>query len=81
LQLTPWRSAHEQQQDRPIGQISLEQDRKLKTDRLMKNIASGRVSIGFAATLLVLILNAIVAYQSISTIAEKILKWDSGNTS
>jgi PAS domain S-box-containing protein len=36
----------------------------------MKNIASGRVSIGFAATLLVLILNAIVAYQSISTIAE-----------
>lgn len=34
----------------------------------MKNITSGKVSIGFAATLLVLIVNAVVAYQSISII-------------
>ncbi len=38
-------------------------------DRLMKNIASGKVSIGFVSTLLVLVVNAVVAYQSISTIA------------
>jgi PAS domain S-box-containing protein len=38
-------------------------------DRLMKNIASAKVSIGFVSTLIVLILNAAVAYQSISTIA------------
>jgi PAS domain S-box-containing protein len=36
----------------------------------MKNIASPRVSIGFIATLLVLTVNGIVAYQSISKIAE-----------
>ena len=36
----------------------------------MKNFASPNVSIGFAATLLVLILNAGVAYQSISKISE-----------
>jgi PAS domain S-box-containing protein len=36
----------------------------------MKNITSPRVSIGFIATLLVLILNGVVAYQSISKIAE-----------
>jgi PAS domain S-box-containing protein len=36
----------------------------------MKNIVSGKVSIGFAATLLVLGINAVVAYQSISTITE-----------
>ena len=38
-------------------------------DRLMKNIASAKVSIGFVSTLLVLLVNAAVAYQSISTIA------------
>ena len=38
-------------------------------DRLMKNIASAKVSIGFISTLVVLILNAAVAYQSISTIS------------
>jgi PAS domain S-box-containing protein len=36
----------------------------------MKNIASAKVSIGFAATLLVLVVNAIIAYQSISRISE-----------
>ena len=36
----------------------------------MKNLTSPHVSIGFVTTLLVLILNAGVAYQSISTIAE-----------
>jgi PAS domain S-box-containing protein len=36
----------------------------------MKSIASPKVSIGFAAVLLVVIINAVVAYQSISTIAE-----------
>lgn len=36
----------------------------------MKNIASGKVSIGFAATLFVLVINAVLAYQSITTIAE-----------
>jgi PAS domain S-box-containing protein len=36
----------------------------------MKNIAVGKVSIGFVITLFVLIANAVVAYQSISTIAE-----------
>jgi PAS domain S-box-containing protein len=36
----------------------------------MKNIASPRVSIGFIATLAVLILNGVVAYQSINKIAE-----------
>jgi PAS domain S-box-containing protein len=39
-------------------------------DRLMKNIASGKVAIGFVSTLLVLVVNAVVAYQSISTISE-----------
>jgi PAS domain S-box-containing protein len=36
----------------------------------MKSIASPKISIGFAAVLVVVIINAIVAYQSISTIAE-----------
>jgi PAS domain S-box-containing protein len=36
----------------------------------MKNIASPKVSIGFIATLIVLVANAVVAYQSISTISE-----------
>ncbi|WP_310490238.1 GAF domain-containing protein [Chamaesiphon sp. VAR_69_metabat_338] len=36
----------------------------------MKNIASPKVSIGFIATLIVLVANAVVAYQSISTIAD-----------
>jgi PAS domain S-box-containing protein len=36
----------------------------------MKSIASPKVSIGFASALLVVIINAIVAYQSISTITE-----------
>ncbi|PSB54175.1 GAF domain-containing protein [Chamaesiphon polymorphus] len=36
----------------------------------MKNIASGKVSIGFAATLFVLVINAVLAYQSITTISE-----------
>ena len=36
----------------------------------MKNIALGKVSIGFITTLLVLIVNAIVAYQSVSAITE-----------
>jgi PAS domain S-box-containing protein len=36
----------------------------------MKNIASPKVSIGFIATLFVLVANAVVAYQSISTISE-----------
>ncbi len=36
----------------------------------MKNLTSPHVSLGFVTTLLVLILNAGVAYQSISTIAE-----------
>jgi PAS domain S-box-containing protein len=36
----------------------------------MKNIASPKVSIGFIATLLVLVANAVVAYQSISTLAD-----------
>ncbi len=36
----------------------------------MKNIASPKVSIGFIATLIVLVANAVVAYQSINTIAE-----------
>ncbi|AFY95818.1 ATP-binding protein [Chamaesiphon minutus] len=35
----------------------------------MKNIASGKVSIGFAATLFVLAINAVLAYQSITTIS------------
>ncbi len=38
-------------------------------DRLMKNIASAKVSIGFVSTLVVLLMNAAVAYQSINTIA------------
>jgi PAS domain S-box-containing protein len=42
----------------------------LQADRLIKNIFTGKVSIGFATTLLVLILNAIVAYQSINKISE-----------
>jgi PAS domain S-box-containing protein len=41
-----------------------------QADRLIKNISAGKVSIGFAATLLVLIVNAIIAYQSISKISE-----------
>jgi CHASE3 domain sensor protein len=36
----------------------------------MKNIASPKVSIGFIATLIVLVANAVVAYQSISTISD-----------
>jgi PAS domain S-box-containing protein len=36
----------------------------------MKTVTSSKVSIGFVATLLVLAINAVVAYQSISTIAE-----------
>jgi PAS domain S-box-containing protein len=36
----------------------------------MKNIASSKVSIGFVSTLVVLVMNAAVAYQSISKIAE-----------
>lgn len=36
----------------------------------MKNIASPKVSIGFIATLCVLVANAVVAYQSISKISE-----------
>jgi PAS domain S-box-containing protein len=36
----------------------------------MKNIASPKVSIGFIATLFVLVANAVVAYQSITTISE-----------
>jgi PAS domain S-box-containing protein len=36
----------------------------------MKNITSSKVSIGFVAALLLLAANAIIAYQSISTIAE-----------
>ncbi len=36
----------------------------------MKNIASPKVSIGFIATLIVLLANAVLAYQSISTIAD-----------
>ncbi len=36
----------------------------------MKNFSSPQVSIGFAATSIVLILNAVGAYQSLSTIAE-----------
>jgi PAS domain S-box-containing protein len=36
----------------------------------MKNVASPKVSIGFIATVLVLIANAVVAYQNISTIAD-----------
>ncbi len=36
----------------------------------MKNLTFSHVSLGFAATLLVLVLNAGVAYQSISTISE-----------
>jgi PAS domain S-box-containing protein len=36
----------------------------------MKSIASPKVSIGFAAAVIVVIVNAVVAYQSISTIAE-----------
>ncbi len=36
----------------------------------MKSIASPKVSIGFAAALVVVIVNAVAAYQSISTIAE-----------
>jgi PAS domain S-box-containing protein len=36
----------------------------------MKNIASSKVSISFVTTLAVLVVNAIVAYQSISTITE-----------
>ena len=36
----------------------------------MKTVTSSKVSIGFVATLLVLAVNAVVAYQSISTIAE-----------
>jgi PAS domain S-box-containing protein len=36
----------------------------------MKNIASPKVSIGFIATTIVLVANAIVAYQSISTISD-----------
>jgi PAS domain S-box-containing protein len=39
-------------------------------DRPMKNITSPKVSIGFIATLFVLVANAVVAYQSISTISE-----------
>jgi PAS domain S-box-containing protein len=35
----------------------------------MKNIASSKVSIGFVLTLLVLIANAVVAYQSVNTIS------------
>ena len=35
----------------------------------MKNIVSGKVSIGFVAILLVLAINAVVAYQSIETVA------------
>ena len=36
----------------------------------MKNITSGKVSIGFATTLFVFIINAVVAYQSISIVTE-----------
>jgi PAS domain S-box-containing protein len=36
----------------------------------MKSIASPKISIGFAAALFVVVINAVVAYQSISTIAE-----------
>ena len=39
-------------------------------DRLMKNIASAKVSIGFVSTLVVLVVNAVVAYESITKIAE-----------
>jgi PAS domain S-box-containing protein len=43
---------------------------KNSADRLMKNFASPKVSIGFMLTLLVLITNAVVAYQRIGTVAE-----------
>ncbi|WP_373543480.1 GAF domain-containing protein [Chamaesiphon sp.] len=36
----------------------------------MKNITSGKVSLGFATTLFVLVLNAVLAYQSISIVSE-----------
>ena len=36
----------------------------------MKNITSGKVSIGFATTLFVLVINAVIAYQSISIVTE-----------
>jgi PAS domain S-box-containing protein len=36
----------------------------------MKSIASPKISIGFAAALFVVVINAVVAYQSISTISE-----------
>lgn len=36
----------------------------------MKNIASAKVSIGFATTLVVLVINAVIAYQNISDINE-----------
>ncbi len=39
-------------------------------DRLMKNIAPAKVSIGFISTLIVLIANATIAYQSITKISE-----------
>jgi PAS domain S-box-containing protein len=42
----------------------------------MKNIASSKVSLGFATTLLVLVVNAVVAYQSISKITEN-NRWES----
>ncbi len=36
----------------------------------MKNITSAKVSIGFATTLFVLVINAVIAYQSISIVTE-----------